>query len=344
MADSRTDFRNAKKHILLDTNVWNYLADHANANVLAKAARLGNAKIVVAPAVVLEAMAVRDSSLLRLRAQLLTDERWKRLMPEAYSECAEVLQETKRLRPDWILRRKPVAAAQRLFRGWRRNAGGFWARIQRTPELASETIREMQHAVLSRAREESKAAREYQVRNNYPVWTAPLGSYLTRVGKMRPNDCDTVEVAAWRRASFNSWSVYVGTVSEQPNPTDMLHGYIDWLSAELDFLKVQSDPDAWYKFWIFETEENRMPREWLRWAGGLLQQFSGWTRGTPGDNALTTYLVEADVFITADAGLYRIVQKLHLDAPIRIARPLLVDGGRSGANGTIASISRGCPP
>ena len=98
--------RLSSTRILLDTNAWNYLADHADAAGLAAAARRGNATIVVAPAVCQEP-AINDRVMLRARSQLLTDERWKRLMPEAYSECQEVLSQVRRFRPEWLLAQPP---------------------------------------------------------------------------------------------------------------------------------------------------------------------------------------------------------------------------------------------
>jgi predicted nucleic acid-binding protein len=75
--------RQSSSRILLDTNVWNYLADHADAATLAAAARKGSASIVVAPAVVYESLVVNDPATRLARSQLLTDKRWLRLMPEA---------------------------------------------------------------------------------------------------------------------------------------------------------------------------------------------------------------------------------------------------------------------
>jgi hypothetical protein len=327
--------------ILLDTNAWNYLADHADAAALAVAARDGQAAIVVAPAVVYESVAITEIKALHARARLLTDERWERLMPEAYSESQEVLGEVRRLRPEWLLEQPPKGELQRLYRYWRRNGTGFWARVRREPERASTHVRHMQREMLERAREETKSARKGQVGNPYPAWSAPLTKYFTEMPRQVGVSDDEVSVSAWRRDAFHFWTFHLRSINGQPTPLDAADGYVDWLSAELDFGKALKSAASWYQFWLFDVREEAMPRRWLRFSSGLLQQFSGWSRGTPGDNQISTYLMDADRFITADAGLARIVEKLHADAPFPVASPILIGADRAGAIETLNLIAAG---
>nr|WP_281719644.1 hypothetical protein [Nitrosomonas nitrosa] len=328
--------------VMLDTNVWNYLAAHANAEALVTAARSGDVSIVVAPAVVYESMAVTDEATLHARAHLLTHKAWKRVMPEAYGEAQEVLREARRLRPEWLLEHPPRSEFKRLYRDWRDEDGGFWSRVRRFPLLASETIRDTQQEMLNRAREETKDARKHQVESTYPVWSAPLGKYWADIPRIPGGSWeDTISVAAWRADAYEFWSRHIAALRGQPTPVDAAGGYIDWLSAELDFEKLKSDTASWYNFWLFEVDETAMPRRWLRWAAGLLQQFSGWSRGTPGDNQLSTYMIDADVFVTADTGLHRIVEKMHAETPFSLARPILVSANKSGCRETLELVGRG---
>ena len=259
-------------------------------------------------------------------------------MPEAYSECQEVLSQVRRFRPEWLLAQPPKGEFQRLYRDWRRNGTGFWARVRATPERASVHVRRSQQETLERARAETKAARKSQVDNKYPVWSAPLSKYWTEVPKELGAD-EQISVAAWRRNALDLWTVHLSGLTGQPTPLDNVGGYVDWLSAELDFGKAMGSASSWYRFWLFDVSDQAMPRGWLRWASGLLQQFSAWSRGAPGDNQLSTYMMDADRFITADNGLYRIVQKLHDDAPFPIASPLLIGADKVGAIEVLDAIA-----
>ncbi len=329
--------------ILLDTNVWNYLSDHADAATLATAARKGRVTIILAPAVVYESLAINDTRKLRARSQLLSDHRWKRLMPEAYSESQEVLSQVRELRREWLLAKPPKGEFQRLYRDWRRNGTGFWARLRTNPELVSGHIRQLQQEILEHARDETKAVRKSQVDNKYPVWKVPLNTYVTEVSKELGAD-EQISVAAWRRDALSFWTFHLRGLTDQPTPLENRGGYVDWLSGELDFGKAKKSAMSWYRFWLIDVTDNAMPRAWLRWASGLLQQFSGWSRGTPGDNQLSTYMMDADWFITADVGLHRIVQKLHTDAPFPVALPLLIGADEVGATAALNAITNGGAP
>jgi hypothetical protein len=85
--------------ILLDTNVWNYLAEFSSAAAIRRNAKVGAAKVVVAPSTLYEALRFNHPEVRARRAELITDTAWTRLMPEAYSEAHELLNEIRRLRP-----------------------------------------------------------------------------------------------------------------------------------------------------------------------------------------------------------------------------------------------------
>lgn len=88
--------------MLLDRNVWSYLADADAGPDLLRAALRSNSVIVVAPAVVFETLAVTNKEIRERHMSLLTMPNWQRLLPEAYSECMELLREIRRLRPEWL--------------------------------------------------------------------------------------------------------------------------------------------------------------------------------------------------------------------------------------------------
>lgn len=56
----------------------------------------------VAPAVLYEILRLKDVSLRATLVRLITNSRFHRLMPEAYSESMEILREIERVRPDWL--------------------------------------------------------------------------------------------------------------------------------------------------------------------------------------------------------------------------------------------------
>jgi hypothetical protein len=78
-----------------------------------------------------------------------------------------------------------------------------------------------------------------------------------------------------------------------------------------------------------------MPRFWLRWAFGFYQSFYKVTSGTPGDAQLATYLLEADVVVSADKNFVRIADAVRPYVPASIARTKLVAGDVNGVTETL---------
>ena len=72
-----------------------------------------------------------------------------------------------------------------------------------------------------------------------------------------------------------------------------------------------------------------MRRNWLRWAFTIVQATRRTTPGTPGDNQLAGYLVDADKFVTADRGFSDVVRKVASQAWFAMAAAVTVDGDRS---------------
>src|SRR5438128_1849474 len=79
--------------VLLDSNVWRYVVDAGAQGRLLRAAGNWSHSIQIAPAVVYEALRLRDVPLRNRLVALMTNRRFERLMPEAYSEAMEILAE-----------------------------------------------------------------------------------------------------------------------------------------------------------------------------------------------------------------------------------------------------------
>jgi hypothetical protein len=76
----------APHSVLLDSNVWRYVADDDAGRELQRVAHAANVTIQIVPSVVYEALRTEDSVLRQKLIALMTDSHWLRLMPEAYHE------------------------------------------------------------------------------------------------------------------------------------------------------------------------------------------------------------------------------------------------------------------
>jgi hypothetical protein len=92
---------NGKKRALLDTNIWRYVVDSGSQGTLLRLASNGSYDVQIAPGVLYETLRLKDVALRATLVRLMTNFRFHRLLPEAYSESMEILREIERLRPDW---------------------------------------------------------------------------------------------------------------------------------------------------------------------------------------------------------------------------------------------------
>jgi hypothetical protein len=72
-----------------------------------------------------------------------------------------------------------------------------------------------------------------------------------------------------------------------------------------------------------------MRRNWLRWAVNFVQTGFKVTPGNPADEQHGTYLLDADVYLSADATYIKVLQTVYEDAPFPMAEPRRVSGDQT---------------
>jgi hypothetical protein len=142
----------------------------------------------------------------------------------------------------------------------------------------------------------------------------------------RPPGYDGDRIQAWR---VNGWSSTTNALGNANHP------YVEWLSADVNFEALFRDPASWLRFWFYEIKCSQMPRFWLRWAFEYLQLFHKVSDGTPGDAQLATYLLEADVVVSADKNFIRITDLVRTYAQFSMAKTKLVGGDERGVTETL---------
>lgn len=299
----------AANRILLDSNVWRYIVDAGALPAIQHAARRSRNVIVVAPAVLYEAAQTRNEAIRDRLLAAMASRVWKRLMPEAYSEAEELKAEVRRLRPEWVRPNPDLTLFKRVRHDWMRAQGGLWDRIRDDAELLQQT----QAGMLKRAREQAR-----ELRDDAMAWadkwrTANLTKTMASFAAPLPG-WNGQPVEPWRVDGLNVFKVSVQTPG---------HPAIDWLDGELDLELMLFQSASLTTFWLHDVEAVHMPRHWLRWAFEFMQRLHKVTDGTPGDTQLGTYLVDADVFLSADKVFVAIAEKCRADAPFCIAEARL---------------------
>ena len=234
--------------VLLDTNVWRYIIDGNSTSDLFRLARAARLRILIAPSVLYEALRTNDPELRRRLVSLMTLAKWKRLMPEAYSECQELLGGIRRHRPCW-LRSAPDRQLFTRFRyDWTRRSGGFWERARRTPDIEAKKIDAWGDGNLGQARTQSRERRKDFHEMSLSQWL-PLSGVRAR--PISPINGWNIEVEPWRADGWTSTTYGLLTKG---------HPYVDWLKPEVDISRMTFENRSWLDFWFSDVDTKELPR------------------------------------------------------------------------------------
>jgi len=305
--------------MLLDTNVWRYVVDDRSGGVLAKLARTGSFDVQIAPAVLYETLRMKDTPLREGLVRLMTNSRFHRLMPEAYSESMEILREVERTRPDWLRETPDLEFFNRGRNDWTRKTQGFWVRCARSAESEADFLRRGEGQLIEAAREQAQSARKEMMQSE---WKRNPPMDKTMAGFSHP-------VPGWRGDMVEAWrweSLFGLTFAlHQPgNP------YRAWIAPFVDIEGGMLSNEAWVEFWLYLADKRNVPRQWMRWAHSFAQRFRKVTPGSPADTQLVTYFLETDLVITGDKALLDILEECRPYAPCPLPSGKLIPADARG--------------
>jgi hypothetical protein len=308
-----------RQRVLLDTNVWRYVVDAHRQGDLIRAARNGRYEVQIAPGVLYETLRSNDKLLMRSIVGLQTKACFKRLMPEAYSETAEILAAIRNHRPDWLRPDPDLTFYDRLRKDWSRKMGGFWVRCETSPDQEASFIRRSEGDTIQNSREETKARREEMRASDWKS-NPPMDKTLGSLPSPAPG-WDGNPVPAWR---LETWNGLAFNLRQVGNP------YRDWLCPFVDFDHGLLRSAAWTEFWLHLIEPTEVPRQWLRWAHAFAQRFRKVSPGSGGDTQLFSYFPDTDMIVTADKALLDVLEECRPYAPIRLPKAQLLAAGGQG--------------
>jgi hypothetical protein len=250
-------------------------------------------------------------------------------MPEAFSEAEELKTEIRRARPHWVRSQPDLAWYRRLRFDWIRREGGFWSRARTAPEKEHAAITGLGRDTLEQAREHALEQRKAQLFSDRKLYGASLKDIkASPIGSLDGWDGEPVEF--WR---FSGMQVFSAALRD-PSTT-----YFEWTAGEINLSLALGNPADWSRFWLYDLRLQRMRRCWLRAAFEFMQAYHKVTDGTPVDAQLATYLVEADIVISADKTFVMMAERCHQEAPFATAKGEVVPGGAEGVNAILARIS-----
>jgi hypothetical protein len=249
--------------ILLDTNVWRYIVDQHGLESLNRAARDGHGLVLACPAVLYEMLRLQDVPLRHKLIKAICRSRWVRLMPEAFEESADLQDEIFRLRPQWMRERPDLGAFRALYNDWH-GPRGVWWRARTNPSQAAAVLRLVEGNRMTSVGSDAQDLR-MQIGRITSFERVTLTRW-TSTFPLNPPGWDGDPVEAWRAQTM----VYYFDTLFNPLTKNSLAPR-EWLESWIDLTVIKRDMPSFARLFLYETEVDRLPRSWLRWALKTLQ-------------------------------------------------------------------------
>lgn len=317
--------------LLLDTNIWNAIADEKLSDEFLVATRAATAEVKVS-AIALEEIRAREHGPARKNAlTLICSRQWDRLPSGAYLESEEIKSVVRALRPQWLIKKPNLTEVLRYKQEWTSiGEEGIW-------EQAARDIPPTETAERVRSRQQREAARERSrtVRNTFEDVPLPGLDASTHLQKLKiclngpiPRR-DAVVTEYWR---------FAGLTSFREEMSEYISEYRRWLDSELDAPEMLRDISSLRSLWLHEAPVGSLKRQWLR---GSIEYLQGWqrvTKGNPGDSEHAAHLVDADYFVSADKNFVRSIDRCHAEAPFPTAQGIYIPKSADGVKELMALL------
>ena len=313
--------------IILDTNLWSSIGDERVTRSFDTLMKSRSLKVVVPPSTLLEVSRLPVADARDRIINALARGPRQRLPTEAQSESDEIVSEARRVRPGWMLRMPNTAFV------WSLN--NFWTKkIWRTALEDSEPIHKhelRQTAMHDAMVKAQKIQRKEMIRANFPV--RPLTALTATPSPDNPRS----QLPGWSGEPIEAWRInsrvifwyQLAVVGGRAILTKEDATFADWIGAYVDLSRLRSSPEDFTKFWLYDVDRDALPRNWLRWAVNLVQSGFKVTSGNPVDEQHSAYLLDCDLFLSADTRYVSILEIVREDSPFDLAKPRLVRGDRN---------------
>jgi hypothetical protein len=313
--------------VILDTNLWSSIRDKETERAFDTLMDARGLRVVVPPSTLMEVVRIPVAEARQQVIHALATGKRHRLPTEAESESMEVVSEIRRTRVQWM-RTIPLTG-----RVWSLN--NFW-----TNKAWREALRDSQRMHDYEMRQ--APVRDYlidiqkQDRNSFLQSDFKIGPLNGLMVKADQNTSETY-FGGWSGEPVEFWRILLrdlywhqlGVVVGRAAVTHEDTTTANWVGAYVDLSSLRNDRADFTRFWIEDVSVANIPRNWLRCAVRVAQSYYKITSGNPADEQHSAYLVDCDLFLSADNRYISTLNFVRDSAPFSFAEPRPVSGDRN---------------
>jgi len=313
--------------VYFDTNVYDRISRSGQDVSVLSLIRSRRARVLASDDNLLELLAITDEAARVERIRTLTTVASEfEQTPESWRHALEVRREVNRCRRRWIRPRPELDEARQFLDGHIRR----WTdarRLKLPPPHAFAAYRRVAQAGAKQAREFQKFHRKSRLENDVRHILATADPALPQV----PVDLGNPELF-WRATCMTIWHSAI----EVRHPA--MRDYADWLSP---YLKDHSFGDPTYpRFWLEEVDPLHVPRNRVASLCSFYQTDESIRLSNAQDQLHACYVLDVDVFVTGDGGLFRTLEQIRADHLRSAATLIHLDPKEDVAEQLASALSR----
>lgn len=308
--------------IILDTNLWSYMGDDGSVRELDSVIQQRDLQSLIPPSTLLEVVDIPHEQVRkRIIAGLATGNRRTRLITEADSYAADLVDLIKRTNPQWLLRIPNPGPPASLRTFWLKSVG---------QEAQNDSTRLHEHQATQRQTYDHIIWRQRWQRSELlssRFEKQLLGSRLSELEVMADDPAHTLvpgwdghPVAAWRANMAQLTWYHLGIVGPRAWITKEDRTMTDWVEPYVDVKRLRRESFDFGRMWLKEARIEEVPRNWLSWAVEVVQWTPKVSSGNPADAQHAAYLLDCELFLTSDKRFARALEQVGRDAPFEFAR------------------------
>jgi hypothetical protein len=307
------------RRVILDTMLWNYLGDDGTGPEFnAAAAKLGWT-LVHPPSILLEVLRSSNESSRTARVAAMVDSGGRRLPSEAELCVNEFVSAVRRHRPRWFRTRTDMATINSFNRIWTHDV---WEQAQKDSAMIHLWQNDLEPSIERSFAATQRINRKMMDRNRFQV-QVPYNMVMCSLQRPDPRYFG----GTWRSGSVEAWRVEIGQryweylIGRPGRDADTVR---DFLDSYIDPTIATADPDDFRTLWFDELTASAVKRDWLQSAVGYTQTAFKLSDSNVRDHQHSAYLVDADLFLSADRRLIEVLKIVLEQANFHLAKPCLV--------------------